>query len=398
MESRVLSLLLRSLEFGFYHCLLSAVDRVSRLPRNTTMPEAARLYRENIALKAQLDVLEARLKREEAEVKPRPKRPLRERAAQVFAYLLTRENEPFQRYFLSAPLSTIRRWSCRFRKRRYEPLPTGGRPGVAPEIKELILTLKRENGPWGQKRIHQELRRMGVRVCSRTIRKVLEEGGFPPGPRRKMNFDRFFCSAKDAIWALDYFAVKTAKNKWVQVLMIIDIHTRERIDLRVYDGWDVDSWWTIRTFRDAMARCKRKPAKVVHDHGSHFAGQFERQLRVLEIEQVRTVTGLPSLNCFAEGAIGTCRRELLRHIRCADAAELQQYLDDYRIYVNEERAHQGIDGRAPAEFSESVPEVPVLRPDEIGQRRLVRREYASGILRGYSLVTATAAGPDALAA
>ena len=66
--------------------------------------------------------------------------------------------------------------------------------------------------------------------------------------------------------------------------------------------------------------------------------------------------------------------------------------------MNEERAHQGIDGRAPAEFSESVPEVPVLRPDEIGQRRLVRREYASGILRGYSLVPAATAGPDALAA
>lgn len=234
MEGGVLRLLLRSLEFCFYHCLLSAVDRVSKLPRNTTMLEAARLYRENIALKAQLDVLEARLKREEAGVKP--KRSLRERAAQVFAYLLTRENEPFQRYFLSAPISTIRRWSCRFRKRKYEPLSTGGRPGVAPEIKELILTLKRENGPWGQKRIHEELRRMGVRVCARTIRKVLEEGGFPPGPRRKMNFDRFFCSAKDVIWALDYFAVKTAKNKWVQVLMIIDIYTRERIDIRVYDG------------------------------------------------------------------------------------------------------------------------------------------------------------------
>ena len=86
------------------------------------------------------------------------------------------------------------------------------------------------------------------------------------------------------------------------------------------------------------------------------------------------------------------------HAGKADAAELQRYLDDNRIYVNEERAHQGIAGRAPAEFSEDVPEVAVLRPDEIGQRRLVRREYASGILRGYSLVTATAAGPDALAA
>ena len=50
-------------------------------------------------------------------------------------------------------------------------------------------------------------------------------------------------------------------------------------------------------------------------------GQFERQLRVLEIEQDRTATGLPLLNCYAERAIGTCRQELLRHIRCADAEE-----------------------------------------------------------------------------
>ena len=91
----MLSLLARSLEFGFYHCLLTAVDKVSRLPRNSTIPEAARLYRENIALKAQLDVLELRLKRDETSAdrsirKPRRKRPLKERAAQVFAYMLTR--------------------------------------------------------------------------------------------------------------------------------------------------------------------------------------------------------------------------------------------------------------------------------------------------------------------
>jgi hypothetical protein len=72
MESRVLSLLHRSLEFGFYHCLLSAVDRVSQLPRNTTMLDAARLYRDNIALKAQLDVLEVRLKWQQE--KPKKKR------------------------------------------------------------------------------------------------------------------------------------------------------------------------------------------------------------------------------------------------------------------------------------------------------------------------------------
>jgi len=73
----MLSLLRRSVEFGFYHCLLSVVDRVSKLRRNTTIPEAAWLHRESIALKAQLDVLKARLKREEAEVKQwAPRRPV----------------------------------------------------------------------------------------------------------------------------------------------------------------------------------------------------------------------------------------------------------------------------------------------------------------------------------
>ncbi len=76
-------LTLRAVEFGFYHLLLTALDRASRLPRNTTMPEAARLYRENTALKGQLDALEAELAQR---TEPAPT-PMATRAAQVFAYL-----------------------------------------------------------------------------------------------------------------------------------------------------------------------------------------------------------------------------------------------------------------------------------------------------------------------
>ena len=65
----VLALALRTTEFLFYHLLLTLVDRVSRLPREAPMPEAMRLYRENIALKAQLDVLAQHIAR--SEKKPR---------------------------------------------------------------------------------------------------------------------------------------------------------------------------------------------------------------------------------------------------------------------------------------------------------------------------------------
>ena len=100
----VFALLARTAEFLFYHLLLAIVDRVSRLPRNTMMPEAMRLYRENIALKAQLDALGVHLSRLG---KPAAPMPIRTRAAQVFAYHLTQGNEPFQRYFLSASVRTL---------------------------------------------------------------------------------------------------------------------------------------------------------------------------------------------------------------------------------------------------------------------------------------------------
>src|SRR5882724_1744214 len=113
----VLSLAIRTAEFVFYHLLLSLVYHVSGLPRDMMVPEAMRLYRKNIALKAQLEALERHLVRIET-----PKRvSLSVRAAQVFAYLLTRGDEPFHRYFLSAPRTTVLRWAARFRSPRRPP-------------------------------------------------------------------------------------------------------------------------------------------------------------------------------------------------------------------------------------------------------------------------------------
>lgn len=375
------SLTLRTVEFGFYHVLLSTVDRVSRLPRNTTMPEAARLYRENIALKAQLDALEAELAQR---TEPAPT-PMSTRAAQVFAYLLTRGDEPFQRYFLSASLRTIKRWATRFRSLR-RSVSTGGRPPLDEKVVELILTLKRENRAWGHRRIREELRRMGIRVSEPTVARILREHGFSPRPGRKLDFERVRSTAKDALWALDYFAVQTAKGVWLQALLVIDVHTRELLELRVHDGWDVDSVWTSRVFNEVLGRTKRQPKAVVHDHGTHFLGQFQRQLRVLEVDEEVTPTGLPSMNCYAERAIGSVRRELLRHIRVADATELQFYLDEYRRYANTERPHQGIAGRTPDEFSKAMPEAEIIDLADVRKRRLERRPYAHGILRGYALV------------
>lgn len=377
----MLSLAARTAEFAFYHLLLSTVDRVSHLPRYTTEPDALRLYRENIALKAQLEALQRHL--DALDRRPRPS--VRLRAAQVFAYLLTRGDEPFQRYFLSAPVITLQHWLARFRHLARRA-PGGGRPALDAAVIELIVTLKRENPAWGQRRLREELRRMGVRVSEPTIARILAENGFPPRPSQRLAFERVRAAAKDALWALDYFAVRTAKGVWLQALLVIDVHTRELLDLRVFPGWEVDSVWTSRAFNDVVARTKRTPVAVVHDHGGQFFGHFERQLRVQEIRQEVTPPHVPQMNCYAERAIGSVRRELLRHIRVPDADALQVFLDEYRRYANTERAHQGLEGRTPEEVSKSAPEAELIDLATLRGRRLERREYALGLLRGYTLV------------
>lgn len=387
----VFSLLFRALEFFFYHLLLTAVDRVSRLPRGTMLPEAMRLYRENIALKAQLDALEAHLRRIEA-----PRRvPLAVRAAQVFALFLNRDNEPFLRYFLSAARSTVERWASIFRHRGKRTGGSAGRPPLDEKIVELILTLKRENMAWGQRRIREELRRMGIVVSEPTIQHVLRDHGFTPEPGPKLSFERFRSGAKDALWAVDFFAVKTAKGAWMQVLLVIDLYTRELLDLRVHDGWDVDSRWTTIVFHECLQKSGRKPIALVHDRGSHFQGTFQRALGVLDVDEEVTLARRPMLNCYAERAIGSVRRELLRHIRVADAFELQFYLDEYRTFANAERAHQGIEGRTPREVSTEAPEAEVLDLAEARRRKLVRRSYANGLLVGYSLEPSSGEAPSA---
>jgi hypothetical protein len=92
-----------------YHLLIVVVDGVRRLPRSGVQPEVERLLRDNLALKAQVRALVLELKSERG---ARPKVSLRTRAAQVFAYLLTRGDTPGDNR-TAKPQRVERRWTSR---------------------------------------------------------------------------------------------------------------------------------------------------------------------------------------------------------------------------------------------------------------------------------------------
>ena len=109
-------------------------------------------------------------------------------------------------------------------------------------------------------------------------------------------------------------------------MAVIDVYTRELLVLCAYDGWDVDSVWTMRTLAAAMSQSMRRPTAVMHDRGPQFAGQVARQLRVLEVDQCRLPPRLPALNGTSERTVKALRWKLLDHIRVTtEAAQLSAF-------------------------------------------------------------------------
>jgi hypothetical protein len=141
----------------------------------------------------------------------------------------------------------------------------------------------------------------------------------------------------------------------------------------------------MRTLATAMSASKRGPTAVMHDRAPQFAGQVERQLRVLEVDQYRLPPRLPAVTGVLERAAKSLPWELLDHIRIATVEQLQWYLDEYRVHINTARAHQGIAGVTPAERAEDAPLAEMVDLTELRQRKLVRCAFAHGLLNGYTL-------------
>jgi transposase InsO family protein len=78
-------------------------------------------------------------------------------------------------------------------------------------------------------------------------------------------------------------------------------------------------------------------------------------LRILEVEEIKSIPYVPVSHPFVERLIGTIRREFLDHVLIWNAIDLERKLDEFRIYYNENRVHQSLSGSTPGERSGEPP-------------------------------------------
>jgi transposase InsO family protein len=77
--------------------------------------------------------------------------------------------------------------------------------------------------------------------------------------------------------------------------------------------------------------------------------RWKANLRVLDIEEIKSLPHVPMSHPFVERLIGSIRRELLDQTLFCTRTDLENKLREYQCYYNESRTHSGRNGATPME-------------------------------------------------
>ena len=253
--------------------------------------------------------------------------------------------------------STLLRFHNALKKRKYRLLfsPGGGRtPGPKGPSKEVIkgiVEMKQLNPRYGCPRIAQQINlAFGLDLDKDTVRRVLAVHYKPDPGNRGPSWLTTIGHAKDSLWSVDLFRCESIllKSHWVMVVM--DQYTRRIIGFGVHAG-NVDGPTLCRMFNDATSG-HGWPERLNSDNDPLFQyHRWKANLRVLEIEEIKSLPHVPMSHPFVERLIGNVRRELLDQTFFWTATDLENKLRAYQRYFNECRTHSGRDGATPTETS-----------------------------------------------
>jgi putative transposase len=123
----------------------------------------------------------------------------------VLAGLVRLLPRPARHGLLMQPAMLLR-WHRDLVRRRWTYPHRCGRPGVAAELRALVLRLARENPTWGYRRVHGELCRLGYknRIGASTVWAILQRAGVAPAPKRSaVAWRQFLRSQATSVLAMD---------------------------------------------------------------------------------------------------------------------------------------------------------------------------------------------------
>jgi putative transposase len=242
--------------------------------------------------------------------------------------------------------STILRWIAAEKKGKRKPQKRG-RPRTPEEIRKLILIMAKEN-QWGYTRIMGELKKLGIKPPSRnTVRAILKEHGYEPGPRRgEGTWDDFLKQHAASLWQCDFFSKRIMTLKGIRevfVLAFLHVETR-RVILSPATFHPNEAWVEAQAESFVtQAKKQRLPVEIVQrDRDTKYAKSFDQVLRRNKIKPKVGPYRAPNTNAFVERFVQSIQQECLDRFVVFGEKHMHHICSEYLEHYLRERPHQGI--------------------------------------------------------
>ncbi len=244
-------------------------------------------------------------------------------------------------------------------KRKYSRLysnKTDKKPGRKGQDQALIdivivIEMKARNPSFGYGRIAMQIfEAFGIELSRFSVGRILRKNKHKLPPGDGPSWLTFIGHMKDSLWSVDLFRCESMALKSHWVMVILDQYTRRIIGFAVHAG-DCDGIAYCRMF-NAIVSGKSLPKYLSSDNDPLFLfHRWKANLRIIDVEEIKTVPGVPTSHPFVERIIGSVRREYLDHIPFFNERDLQKKLDLFQRYYNETRAHSSLEMKTPKEMA-----------------------------------------------
>ena len=222
-----------------------------------------------------------------------------------------------------------------------------GRKGQDQALIDLVIEMKAQNPSFGYGRIAMQIfEAFGIEISRFTVGRILRKNKHKLPPGGGPSWLTFIGHMKDSLWSIDLFRCESIMLKSHWVMVVLDQYTRRIIGFSVHAG-DCDGVAYCRLFNKIILG--KMPPKYLRPYNDplYLFHRWQANLRISEIDEIKSVSGYSVSHPFVERIIGTTRREYLDHLLFFNGRDLQNKLDQFQTYYNDIRTHSSLELKTP---------------------------------------------------
>ena len=217
-------------------------------------------------------------------------------------------------------------------------------------MKELI----EQQNTIGCEMMHEVLRREGLVKNHKRTKRIYWEQGFSLKIRKRkrrisqIRLELPLAAKPNHRWSMDFMQVALSNSRRFRLLCVIDQFTKEC--LLIVADFSISGTSVVREL-EWLLLTRGKPEAITVDNGPEFAGiVLDRWAYKNQVKLDFIRPGKPVENAYIESFNGKLRHECLNQHYFKTLEEARNKIGDWRIWYNEFRPHQTLEGLTPAGF------------------------------------------------